>query len=813
VVGALRRPEATGVTYVGRARPGLRNCTLATGRGTFVGDVRRKRPLYLAVLRSPHAHALVRAVDPGTALARPGVVDVLTGTEVIATMAPIPEGWDTVAVGAHQFNWYALCVERARFVGEAVAAVVAESPWTAFGALSAIEVDYEPLDAVVDPFAALDPDGPLVEPSWGTNVLVQRQLRSGDVAEAVRRAAGVVEGRFTTTRTTGVPIEPRGVLADWDDARQQLTVWDSTQNPHPLRVYLAATLRVPEASIRVIQPEVGGAFGLKQPTLQEEPLVAYAAMKHRRPVRWIEERSENFMATGHAKEMVADYRAAYEADGRVTAIEIDIVADVGAPSSLVGWGMTFTASGLVPGPYKVANTSVRLRAVVTNKCPWNAYRGFGKDVANLWLERMLDRVAAELRLTPEGVRRRNFIEPHEFPYRLNSGSIVDSGSYAASLERVVELVDADAFPARQAAARADGRHIGLGIGHELSPEGCAMPGSVMISGYDGATVRIDPGGTVTVLSGITSPGNGNETALAQIAADVIGCDFEAVRVIQGDTLLAPWGLGNFSSRGVIIGGSAVQLAAHQLREKLLIVAGNMLEADPADLDAARGRIAVRGAPGRSVALAAVVDQIYRHPYETNAGEVEPGLEATRYFRAPNINHQVDEHRGFNAYPTWPSAAAACVVEVDPDTGHVRVERLCVVDDVGTIVNPLLVDANLHGAAAQALGAGLFEQVPYDDDGQILAVTLMDYTIPTAIEMPRFELEHQTTPSPFTPLGTKGAGESAMGCTLAALCAAVENAFPDLDVRVDRIPLTPAVVWRALERARRAAPATATAGSR
>lgn len=375
--GAGRQP------YVGSSHPGVRNRQLVAGRGSYVGDIRLTEALHLAVLRSPFAHARIDAIDASGALHAPGVVDVITGAEIKANTNPIPEGWDTAAVGARHFDWYALCVDRARFVGEAVAAVVADSPWAAVHALKELEVEYEPLEVVVDPFAALDPTGPLVEPSWGTNVLVERHLESGDVAATVQRAFGVVEGRITTHRTTGVPLEPRGVVAEWDPVRETLTVWDSTQNPHPLRVYLSLALRIPESKIRVIQPDVGGAFGLKQPTLQEEPLVAYASMKLGRPVRWIEERAENFLATGHAKEMVADYRAAYEADGRLTSIEIDIVADIGAPSSLVGWGMTFTASGLIPGPYKVPNTRVRLRAVITNKCPWNAYRGFGKDVANL----------------------------------------------------------------------------------------------------------------------------------------------------------------------------------------------------------------------------------------------------------------------------------------------------------------------------------------------------------------------------------------------------------------------------------------------
>jgi carbon-monoxide dehydrogenase large subunit len=579
-----------------------------------------------------------------------------------------------------------------------------------------------------------------------------------------------------------------------------LTFWDSTQNPHPLRLYLSQTIGLPESRIRVIQPQVGGAFGLKQPTFQEEPLLAYLALRVGRPVRWIEERDENFLCTGHARDMRVDYRASYLADGTVTGLELDILADVGAPTSLVGWGMAVSASGIVPGPYRIPNTRVRLTAVVTNKGPWNSYRGFGRDAANWWLERILDQIAGKLGLDRAEVRLRNFIGPHEFPYSREGGGIIDSGDYPASLGAALELIGWRDFPAEQAAARAEGRFIGIGIGNELGSEGCAMPGSAMISAFDGATVRMSPSGEVTVLSGVTSPGSGNETGLAQIVADTVGCELDRVTVVQGDTQLCPWGLGNYSSRSIIIGGSAAELAAGDLRDKLLTVAGNMLEANPEDLEIARGRVRVRGAPRRFLPLAEVAMELYTRPYGPNADGVEPGLEATRYFRAPNIYHQPATQGRFNAYPTWPSATAACVGEGDPETGMVRILRHCVVDDSGTVVNPTLVEANLHGATAQAIGGGLFERIAYDGAGQLQTATLMDYTIPTALEVPPITVAHQHSPSPFTPLGTKGAGESGMGSALGALTSAIEDALPHLPLRLDELPLTPSRVWHAIRRA-------------
>jgi carbon-monoxide dehydrogenase large subunit len=786
--------------YIGQRHPGMRNRRLSQGRGTYVADLQLDGMLHVAILRSPHASARIVSVDAAGALALPGVHAVVTGEEIQRHTQPIPEGWDTSTINARAVVWYALCLDRVRYVGEAVAAVVADTRWLAERALAEIEVDYEVTPAVTDPVAALEPAAPLVEPDWGTNVRVTRDLKIGDVATARAASDGTVRGALRTGRTTGVPIEPRGIVASWDADAELLTFWDSTQNPHPLRLYLSQTIGLPESRIRVIQPQVGGAFGLKQPTFQEEPLLAYLALKVGRPVRWIEERDENFLCTGHARDMRVEYQASYLADGTVTGLELEILADVGAPTSLVGWGMSISASGIVPGPYRIPNTRVRLTAVVTNKGPWNSYRGFGRDAANWWLERILDEIAAKLGLDRAEVRFRNFIGPDEFPYSREGGGIIDSGDYPSSLRKALEVIGWAGFPAEQEAARAEGRFIGIGIGNELGSEGCAMPGSAMISAFDGATVRMSPSGEVTVLSGVTSPGSGNETGLAQIVADTIGCELDRITVVQGDTQLCPWGLGNYSSRSIIIGGSAAELAAGDLRDKLLTVGGNLLEANPEDLEIARGRVTVRGAPRRFLPLADVAMELYTRPYGPNADGVEPGLEATRYFRAPNIYHQPATQGRFNAYPTWPSATAACVVEVDPDTGMVRILRHCVVDDSGTVVNPTLVEANLHGATAQAIGGGLFEQIRYDGAGQLQTATLMDYTIPTALEIPPITVAHQHTPSPFTPLGTKGAGESGMGSALGALTGAIEDALPHLPLRLDELPLTPSRVWHAIQRA-------------
>ena len=790
------------MTYVGQEVPSLTNTRLVAGRGQFVDDIQLPGMTYAAILRSPYAHARIRSIDTAAAEALPGVLCVLTGAEVADQMNPIHETYDTAAVGAKGVKWYALCIERARYVGEAVAAVVAEDKFTAYAALDLIEVDYEALPVVSDPEQAMEPGAPLVEPGWGDNIMASRDIVLGDPDAAFAEADGTISGTIQSARITGTAIEPRGCVASYDPYEETLTFWDSTQNPHPLRDYLAGTLGVPDTSIRCIQPHVGGGFGLKIPTFQEEPLVAYLAKKLHRPVKWIEERSENFTTGGHARDTRFRYEAAYRNDGTVTGIRLEVIADVGAPTALCGWGMSFVTWYCLPCVYKIPNSETHLRSVVTNKCPWNAYRGYGKDAASFLMDRIMDHIARETGIDRAEVRFRNFIPPDEFPFPQVSGAMIDSGDYAKALRTVLDMVDYEGFPALQEAARREGRYLGLGIGQELIPEGCSMPGSLLLNGCDGTEVRVSPTGEVTVLTGVTSPGSGNETGIAQIVADAVGCELERVRVIQGDTQSCPWGFGNYSARSIIIGGSAAHLAGLAIREKLLQVAGNMLEASPEDLVAEGGRISVAGTPGRSVTVDEVAHEVYRNPHGPNMEGIEPALEAQRHFKIGNVYHQPEKQGRFSAYPSWPNGVAACIVEVDPETGHVQILRYCMVHDAGVIVNPLLAEANLHGGVAQGIGAALYEQIVYDEDAQPLTATFMDYTIPTAIEVPDIELGHQETPTPFTPLGTKGVGESGVGAPLGALCSAVENALPELDLRLTRLPLTPSRIWATIEDARK-----------
>jgi carbon-monoxide dehydrogenase large subunit len=785
------------------------NTQLVAGRGQFTDDVQLPGMATMAVLRSPYAHARIRSIDTSAAEALPGVICVITGEEIAEKTNSIPETYDTAAVGAKGVQWYALCIDRARYVGEAVAAVVAEDRFTAYNALELIDVDYEELPVVSDPVKAMEPGAPLVEPEWGDNIMASRDIRLGDPDAAFAEADGVVEGEVRSARITGAAIEPRGCVASWDPYKRQLTMWDSTQAPHAVRMYLARTLGIPDTSIRVVQPHVGGAFGLKLPTFQEEPLCAYASMKTGRPVKWIETRQENMLTGGHARDTSFRYKVAYGNDGKLKGIKLDVIADIGVPSALCGWGMSFVTWYCLPCVYKCDNSETHLRSVVTNKCPWNAYRGYGKDAASLLMERIMDHIAKATGLDPMEVRFRNFIKPEEFPYSQVSGAMLDSGDYPAALRKAMDLIGYEDFPRLQEQARAEGRRIGIGLAMELTPEGCSMPGSLMLNGTDSTEVRITPDGSVIVLTGVTSPGSGNETGIAQIVASELGCSLDRITVVQGDTESCPWGFGNYSSRSIIIGGTAGHVAAKEIREKMTRIAANMLEAAPEDITVEDERFVISGSPSRGVSFAEVAFEVYANPHGKNMDGIEPMLQSVRQWKQENVYHQPEVQGRFSAYPSWPYGAAAAIVEVDADTGHVKILRYVLVEDAGTIVNPLLVNANLHGGIAQGIGGAMFERIAYDDAGQPLTATFMDYTLPTAVELPTLEIGHQETPTPFNPLGTKGVGESGVGGTLGSLCAAIENALPEYDLHLTELPLSPHRIWSAIREAEQRAAVAAS----
>ncbi len=789
--------------YVGKRVPMMTNRKLAMGRGTFTADVKLPKLCWLALLRSPYANARLVSIDVTKAKAVPGVLDVVVGDEIAHAVGPTPMAADPVTFGGRSRPSYALAIDRVGFVGEAIAAVVAEDRYAAHRAVQEIGVEYDELPVVSDPEEALRPGSPRVEPDWPDNVLIQRDFVRGDADRAIRQADGVVRGRVKAQRYVPAPLEPRSFAASWDACEGFLTLWSSTQMPHTLRALLAMQFNLPETRIRVVQPNVGGGFGLKLPLAPEEVLVAYLSRKHGRAVRYVEERTEHLLAAGHCRETILEFEAGYRNDGRIAGLKVRVIADVGAQRYGTGWAQAFVTAYSLPTCYKVGDCRIEMTAVCTNKCGWMGYRAFGKEAAAFLMERVLDRIADATGVDRIQVRFRNFIPPEEFPYSQVSGAILDSGDYAGALEKLLALVRYEGFAREREEARREGRYLGLGIGLALTPEGCALPKSPILQGYDGTTVKVSPSGHVTILTGVTSPGCGNETGIAQIVADRLGVRLEDIRVVQGDTDTCPYGMGNYSSRSIMMGGSAALIAANDLRAKIFKVAAKALEVTPEDLEAEDGRVFVKGAPSRSLPLADVAKMIYFDAHGREACDVEPGLEVTRYYRIDNVYHQPETQGRFSSYPTWPYEAAAAVVDVDPATGIVRLVRYAIVHDCGTVVNPLLVDANLQGGIAQGVGGALYERLVYDEGGQLQTTTFMDYTLPTALEMPRnpeFRMGHQETPSPFTPMGVKGAGESGISAPLAAIPSAVEHALSHLKLELMETPITPDRLWKAIRKA-------------
>jgi carbon-monoxide dehydrogenase large subunit len=794
-----------GKPYVGRPVPGSTAPLLVQGAGTFVDDVTPPACLHAVVVRSPHARAAILSADAAQARALPGVVDVVTDVELWGGTEPrtLPLQADPTPLGAYVPRVFPLARGRVKYVGEPVAVVVAEDRFTAAAAADLVAVEYAVEVPVLNPEAALLPGAPLIEPDWPDNLMLDEHVEAGDVAAAFAEADGIAAGELQTDRLAASPLEPRGIIAEWEPRSGRLTVRAATQTPHPLRAFLAEFLGLPTSAVRVVAANVGGGFGAKLPLAPEEVLVPMLARRLARPVKWIEERWEQLGALGHSRDMRCRYRVAFRADGTVTGLDARLTADLGIPSAQVGRGMAINTLMCMPGPYRVPNMSIAIAGVVTNKAPWQAYRGFGKEAAAFFLDRIMDHVADRTGVDRAEVRLRNFIPADALPTPLASGPVLDSGDYAACLGEVLQRVGVPAFRAEQARARGQGRLLGLGFGQELTPEGVALTSS-LFNGVESATVRIGPDGAVEVFTGVSSAGTGNETGIAQVAADALGCRLERVTVRQGDTELSPQGSGNYSSRSLTMGGAAAAKAASMLRNKLVRVASSMLEVKEEDLVLIGGRIEAAGVPSTGLALDDVVAEFHLRPHGPHLVDVEPGLEAVAHHRAGNVFHQPAEQGRFSTYPTWSNASAAAVVEVDAQTGVVTVLRYVLVHDSGVVVNPLLADAQLQGAVVQGLGAALYETIGYGPDGVPTAESFMHYTLPSVKEAVAVELGHRCSPSPFTPFGTKGVGESGISAPPGAIASAIEDALAPLRIRLTHPPFTPSKVWEAIAAAQASA---------
>jgi len=747
---------------------------LLTGAGTFVDDVALPNLFHAALLRSPHAHARVRRVDTTQAKALAGVAAVYTYADLPPSLQePLPRLIPHPAL-VHHKTQYALAHDKVRHVGEPVAFVVATNRYVAEDALDLIEVEYDPLPPVVTLEQAVQPEAPLLHEDAGTNICAHYTQHVGNVDEAFAHAAHVFTERFVIDRGTAAPMECRGVVAEWDPRLRQLMVWDSTQAPIPIRNGLARLLNLAQANVRVIAPDVGGGFGPKiMMFYPEEVLVPYTAMQLGRPVKWIEDRRENFAAMNHEREQIHDAAIAVDRDGRIVGVKTVFLYDSGAyiPYGIV---VPIVASTTLPGPYKIPNYRCEFRAVFTNKTTVSPYRGAGRPHGVFVMERLMDRVARELGMDRMEVRRRNFIQPHEFPYDVgliyqdNAPLIYDSGNYPATLDAALQKIGYDGWVQERTRHRAAGRYVGLGVA-------CYVEGSG-IGPYEGCRVTVEPSGKVHAATSVGTQGQGHFTSFAQIIADALTVPVEDIVITTGDSGAFGWGTGTFASRAAVVAGNAVHLAAQAVREKALVVAGTKLEARVEDLMLEDGRVSVRGTPARSMTLAEVA--VAANPLRGTIPEAweQPGLEASRYFAPP---------RG-----TFPNGVHAAIIEVDIDTGMLKILKYVVVHDCGRIINPMILEGQIRGGVAQGLGGAFYEKLVYDESGQLLTQTFMDYLLPTAMEVPEVEVVHLETPSPLNPLGVKGAGEAGVIPVPALVAQALDDALLDFGIRVTEMPLSP-----------------------
>lgn len=697
---------------------------------------------------------------------------------------------DPALSGGRHADVRPLVVGKVIYAGQPIAAVLATTREAARLAAARVQVTYAVLPAILDGEEALKSGAPHVIDEWPDNVLHQGRITHGDVEGAFRAAAHRLSATIRLHRCSTQPIETRAYVASYSLRDDLLTLYATTQNPHQLRHQLAGALRRPENRIRVIVPNLGGAFGLKMIGHPEESLICLLAILSGHPVKWVEGRDECLIITG--REQVHHVELAYAPTGKVIAFRDHFVANVGAPYATPGWGMVPLTAGTLPTGYDIQTVEIEYTLAVTNKGPWTASRGYGKEASNIVMERAMDLVARALKLDPVDVRRRNLIPASTFPYRSATGLHIDSGDYHATLEDTLVLGDYHRWRTEQQRARDDGRYVGVGIACELTPEGGSLPRS-LVAGYDTSTVRVDPSGSVTVLTGVTSPGGGNETGIAQLVGDELGVRPDRIRIIQGDTDVSPYGFGNYSGRSLIAGGGSAILAARDIREKMARVAAAMLQVSSEKLVFAGGRISLRGEPDRGVDFSQVAFVVYSQAYGL-ASIVEPPLESTRTYRPPNIRHTPDEHGRLNPYPTYSNAAYLAVVEVDPKTGVVRVVHLAAVHDCGFAINPALVEGQLRGAIAMGLGAALGEEVRYDKDGGRLTTSFREYVMPRGLDVPPIIVGHRETLSPYTLLGNKGGGEAGVGGAAAAIMNAVADALAPLGIDVLTLPLHPPTLW-------------------
>jgi carbon-monoxide dehydrogenase large subunit len=783
-------PEGIGAErFVGRSIPRVEDPRLLTGAGRYTDDLSVPGTLELAFVRSPEAHARIESIDTSAAAELPGVEAVLTAADLDERGLKEIEIFQVIP-GQKQETYPILARDKVRYVGDAVAVVLAESRYVAEDATALVEVTYDPLPVVTNARAALEPDSPQLYEDWGENVFCSMTMEKGDAAKAIADADVVISEQMRIHRHTAIPMETRAVLAEVD-RHGELTLTISHQAPHRALTQLSEWLDWPAQRMRVLALDVGGGFGLKEHVNPEDALTAYFAVETGRPVKWIEDRAEHFLASSHAREQLHDLELAAKNDGTITGLRDRILADYGGRLERTGTGPMARTLIALAGPYRFQNFHGEAIAVATNKVASGGYRGFGTPQGTFVLERAVDRLARELDMDPAELRRHNFITPDEFPFGAASLVEYDSGDYAATLDQALELAEYSEWRERQPSLWEDGRYVGIGICSYVEPTGVAPSGmfkavGMRIGGYEAVTVEIDAQGRAEVRTGMVDTGQGHTTSLAQICADTLGVPFDDVTVIQGDTKATPYApAGSIGSRGAAVGGAAVLRAATRLRQKVVEVAAHMLEAHHEDVEISEGKAIIRGSPEQSVSLRDVAHTA--HLAHDIPAEHDPGLYEKEIFDPVEITYAHSTH--------------VAVVEVEPETGELTFHRYVVSHDCGTTINPSIVGGQVVGGVAQGIGGTIYEDLVYTDEGQLGTTTFMDYLIPTATEIPEITLGHTESPSPHVPGGMKGAGEGGAIAPPATIGNAVEDALSPLGVKITETPLTPSAIWQLMQDAR------------
>ena len=743
---------------------------LITGSGKYVGDLKLPGMCHVAFVRSPYAHAKILGIDSSAATARDGVLAVVTGEDLRDQYEPVPMAGGEEALT--NYSHFALSVDYVRHIGEAVAAVIAVSDQVAEDAIEDVEVDWEELPAASDLLSAYSGEAEPIFKSRSDNIPSAGGNRTDDVDEVFANAPHVISQRMTSQRVAGVPMEVRAVAAAPDVVTGGITLWTSTQIPHGVRSALATTLRLPENAIRVIAPNVGGGFGVKNALYPEEIVIAKLAQLHNMPLKWTGTRAEHFLSTTQGRSQVADASVAFDDEGRILGLRLHVIAELGVYPPF--YDIAFLTGMMATGNYDIQAVDFKASNVFTNTVAVAAYRGAGRPEAIYYMERMIELVAAELGMDPADVRRKNYIKPEQFPYQTRTGSTYDTGNYEANLDTALETANYAALRQEQAQRRAEDADKLLGIGMATYVEMCGF------GPYESGQVRVEPSGTVTVFTGTSPHGQGLQTSFAQIVADEIGANYDDIIVRHGDTGSQPMGVGTFGSRSLAVGGSSILRASEKVREKAIKIAAHVLEAAPGDIEFADGEYRVKGVPSRSLSLSEIATRAYS---DRLPGDIDPGLEATDFFKPPNF--------------IYPFGTHVAVVEIERDTGIVRLREFYSVDDCGPRVSPLLVEGQIHGGLAQGIGQALLEEVIYDESGQLLTGTMMDYAMPRADDFPHFTINKTVTETTLNPLGVKGIGEAATIGSTPAVVNAVMDALAPYGIRHMDMPLSSRKIWEAI----------------